>query len=73
MKLNIRPSSHIAGAEYDPKEKLLRVEFKDGAHHDYWPVDQRTATNFEFAPSPGRYLHHVILPNHSHRPGKRKQ
>lgn len=65
-RLNLKDSSHIKAAYHDADKKILTVKFED-ASHDYYPVDSTTATNFEYAPSHGKFLHQEIIPKHLSR------
>lgn len=53
-------SSNLHAAVYDKKEKILYVEFKNGAKWAYLKVTKKEATDLEEAPSQGRYFIYKI-------------
>lgn len=55
MKLDLKPSSHIAGAWYDPATRKLRVEYVSGASWTYDGVPQSVADDFQGSESHGSF------------------
>ena len=57
-------SSMFSGQHYDPNSRVLTVQFKNGAIHQYedLPIEKHEA--FVGAASPGRYFNDRIKPNH---------
>lgn len=62
MAITMRPvsSSNLLSAGYDTAQKVLRVEFDDGAKYDYHGVTPDIYRAFLDAPSQGKYLHRII-------------
>ena len=60
-------SSYLAAAGYDPKAKVMRVQFKDGAQGDYLAVQPGEYQDFETAQSKGNWLAARIKPYHEWR------
>lgn len=58
MKLEFqKPSSHIAGAWYDPVTRKLRVEFQYGGSVVHEGVPESMASDFASSESPGGFHH----------------
>ena len=55
IKLNHAESSHIKGAAYDADTQELVIDF-GRAQYAYSGVPQNVATDFEQAPSAGKFL-----------------
>jgi hypothetical protein len=53
--LLLRPSSNIAGADYDPETETLTVRFHHGGASTHEGIEAATVAGFEMAPSPGRF------------------
>lgn len=60
-------SSNIRSVGYDPKRKVLEIEFKDSGVYDYADVSKRTHTNLVNAASKGKYHHKWIRDNYSYK------
>lgn len=53
-----RPRTLAAG--YDPKSRILRVTFREGAIYEYIGPEPRHWSAFQRTPSPGRYIDDVL-------------
>ena len=55
------PSSVICSMRYDPAERTLEIEFRDGrGTYRYFDVPEAEWTAFRAAPSKGTYLNQVF-------------
>lgn len=55
MDLDLKPSSHISSAAYDPHSRELTVRYGSGNAYIFEDVPQATADEFEAADSHGKY------------------
>lgn len=53
-------SSNLAGCEYDPDTRVLRIRFKSGRTYNYANVPQDVYEGLLSAPSPGQYFNSAI-------------
>jgi hypothetical protein len=53
-------ASNIRSAGYDPRNRVLEVEFSDGGIMQYSGVSEEVHRRFVNAPSPGSYFHDNI-------------
>ena len=58
--LQIKKSSQVHSATYDPQTGRFTAELNDGAWAAYHDVDSDIAYGIEQADSPGRYFHDNI-------------
>ena len=63
-KLTPIKSSMFAAQAYDPNSRVLTVQFKNGAVHQYDDVPADKHFAFVGAASPGRYFNERIKGNH---------
>lgn len=52
----MKPSSNVAGVEYDGQKKELSVKFKSGGHYIYEGVPPEIFAGLDHASSAGEYL-----------------
>lgn len=57
-------SSNIKSVGYDPEEKILEVEFKNGGVFAYEGVPAKAVAELHASESIGKYLHSNIKPNY---------
>ena len=57
-------SSNISSIGYDPDEKILDVEFHQGAVYRYYNVSENLCQSLMASHSKGRFFASVIKPNH---------
>ena len=50
-------SSNVKAVDWDPRSRLLTVEFKDGTIYEYDDINGELAAQIVFAPSVGKMLH----------------
>jgi hypothetical protein len=60
MQRSLVSSSAISSVGYDPKEKVLEVEFSSGAVYDYYGVPRKVYTSLMAAESKGQFLSREI-------------
>lgn len=53
-------SSNINRFGYDDRNKVLRVEFKNGGQYDYFDVPMQVFNSMKSAPSKGQFLAQMI-------------
>jgi hypothetical protein len=66
-KLTPIESSMFTAQAYDPDSRVLTVQFKNGAIHQYDDVPADKHFAFVGAQSPGRYFNEKIKSNHLSR------
>lgn len=49
-------SSNLKSVGYDPKKRILEIEFKSGKVYQYSPVTQTAYQEFEASPSKGQWF-----------------
>ena len=54
----------LSGHHYDPNTRVMTVQFKNGAIHEYHDVSIEKHTAFTGALSPGNYFNQRIKSNH---------
>lgn len=67
--LNLRPSSNIASASYDPETQELTVEFVSGGEYVYSSVPSSVASGLAADSSPGGYFARQIKGRYSYTGG----
>ena len=60
MKMDRVESSNIKAIGYDAASKILRVEFRNGASHDYPDTSLEMHADFMAADSKGKHFHKHI-------------
>ena len=60
MKYDFMKSQHVLGFEYDPKAKVITVEFRNGAKYTHSAVPPEAVANFQNYRSPGEFYHGII-------------
>lgn len=68
-ELDLKESSHIQSARYDPDTQELTIYFAGGNHGSYMGVPEHDADAFERAQSHGQYLHNYLKPLYPYRKG----
>lgn len=58
-------STLISAIGHDAENKVLHVEFKDGAKWEYAEVDAETFDRMRNAESVGKFFHAEIKPHHT--------
>jgi hypothetical protein len=58
-------SSNIAGYDYDPVNRILRIQFTSGRTYSYKDVPENLVDEFSTADSKGRFLNENIKNNYS--------
>lgn len=53
-------SSNLAGYDYDPASRLLKIQFTSGRTYVYEGVPQEVADGLSTASSPGQYFNSSI-------------
>jgi hypothetical protein len=62
--MKIAQSSHIQAHDYDPANRVLMIQFTNGAIYHYQAVSQTTYDSFSQSSSPGEYFHSKIRERH---------
>lgn len=68
MKLDLKPSSNISGASYDPESKELTVRYHHGGAYIYNSVPQSVVDDFSKADSHGQFHHRHLKGRYPGKP-----
>ena len=60
MRRSLVSSSAISSVGYDPKAKVLELEFSSGGVYDYYEVSRKVYTALMSAESKGRFISEQI-------------
>jgi hypothetical protein len=66
--LNLKSSSNIKGATFNPDDQTITISFHSGHQGQYLGCTEEDARDFENADSPGKHLHAVIKPQRPYKP-----
>jgi len=57
---NVEKSRHVKALRYDPGNRQLCVEFKNGSHHSFTGVPEEVYEQMCGSSSVGKFFHNVI-------------